>query len=150
MRIWIDADACPRPVKDITYKACSRHVLDVMVVANKAMHVPASEFIRMIQVPGGPDVADDYIVEHAEKGDVAITADIPLAARLVPMGVVVINNRGEEYDDDNIAERLSVRDFMSDLRDAGVMTGGPKAYSDKDKRLFANALDRALVRVPRR
>ncbi len=147
MKIWIDADACPRPVKDVTFKAGARLSIAVKVVANKAMHVPAGEGVQMIQVPGGPDVADDYIVDHAEPGDVAITADIPLAARLVPMKVVVLNNRGEEYDEENIAERLSVRDFMSDLRDAGVMTGGPKAYSDKDKRLFANALDRALTRA---
>lgn len=147
MEIWIDADACPRPVKDVTFKAGARLSILVNVVANKAMHVPAGEGVRMIQVPGGPDVADDYIVEHASANDLAITADIPLASRLVEKRVVVLNNRGEEYDEENIAERLSVRDFMADLRDAGVMTGGPKAYSDKDKRLFANALDRALTRA---
>lgn len=147
MQVWIDADACPRGVKDVVYRASDRRQVPVSVVANKAMHVPASERIRMVQVPGGPDVADDHIVEHASAGDVAITADIPLAARLVEKDVVVLTPRGEELDEDNVSERLSVRDFMSDLRDTGVMTGGPPAFSDKDKREFANALDRALTRA---
>ena len=146
MHIYIDADACPRAVKEIVYKASARTGLSVSVVANKAMHVPASKLVRMIQVAGGPDVADDHIAEHAQKGDLAITADIPLAARLVEKRVVVISPRGEEFDDENISERLSMRDFMSDLRDTGVMTGGPSAFSEKDKRAFAGAFDRALAR----
>jgi uncharacterized protein YaiI (UPF0178 family) len=113
------------------------------------MHVPAAERIRMIQVAGGPDVADDHIAEHAGKGDVAITADIPLAARLVDKRVIVITPRGEELDEENVGERLSMRDFMTDLRDVGVMTGGPKAFSDRDKNQFANALDRALTKAGR-
>lgn len=97
MRIWIDADACPRPVKDIIFRAGQRTSNAVSVVANKAMYVPPSDLISMIQVPGGSDVADDYIVEHAERGDIAITADIPLAARLVERNVVTLDSRGEEY-----------------------------------------------------
>jgi uncharacterized protein YaiI (UPF0178 family) len=147
MRIWIDADACPRAVKDVVFRASQRTSTPVSVVANKAMHVPPSELISMIQVAGGPDVADDHIAEHAGAGDIAITADIPLAARLVDARVVVLTPRGEELDHENVQERLSVRDFMSDLRDTGVMTGGPRAFSEKDKRSFANALDRALSRA---
>jgi uncharacterized protein len=147
MIIWIDADACPRPAKDIIFRAGERTSISVRVVANKAMFVPSSDLVSMIQVPGGPDVADDYIVAHAARGDIAITSDIPLAARLVERNVVVVNSSGDEYDEENIRERLSVRDFMTDLRDAGVMTGGPKAYGEKEKRRFAAALDRALARA---
>jgi len=147
MIIWIDADACPRPAKDIIFRAGERMSLSVRVVANKAMFVPSSELISMIQVPGGADVADDYIVAHAARGDIAITSDIPLAARLVERSIVVLSSSGDEYDSENIRERLSVRDFMTDLRDTGVMTGGPKAYGEKEKRRFAAALDRALARA---
>ena len=146
MKVWIDADACPKAVKEIIFRAAQKRGANVVVVANKAMHVPDSTHIQMIQVPGGPDVADDYIVEHAASGDVAITADIPLAARLVPEKVAVLTPRGEELDAENVRERLSMRDFMTDLRDAGVMTGGPKAFSERDKNQFANALDRTLTR----
>jgi uncharacterized protein YaiI (UPF0178 family) len=149
MKVWIDADACPKAVKEVIFRAAQKRGFDVVVVANKAMHVPAAERIRMIQVAGGPDVADDHIAEHAGKGDVAITADIPLAARLVDKRVIVITPRGEELDEENVGERLSMRDFMTDLRDVGVMTGGPKAFSDRDKNQFANALDRALTKAGR-
>ena len=149
MKVWIDADACPKAVKEVIFRAAQKRGFDVEVVANKAMHLPPSERIRMVQVPGGPDVADDHIAEHAEAGDVAITADIPLAARLVPKKVIVMTPRGEELDEENVGERLSMRDFMTDLRDTGVMTGGPKAYSDRDKNQFANALDRALTKAGR-
>ncbi len=149
MKVWIDADACPKAVKEVIFRAAQKRGFDVVVVANKAMHVPAAERIRMIQVAGGPDVADDHIAEHAGKGDVAITADIPLAARLVDKRVIVITPRGEEFDEENVGERLSMRDFMTDLRDVGVMTGGPKAFSDRDKNQFANALDRALTKAGR-
>jgi uncharacterized protein YaiI (UPF0178 family) len=101
----------------------------------------------MVQVAGGPDVADDHIVAHAVAGDLAVTADIPLAARLVAKAVITLNPRGEEYDAENIGERLSVRDFLSEARDNGIVTGGPSAYGPKDKQRFANALDRALQRM---
>jgi uncharacterized protein YaiI (UPF0178 family) len=146
-RLWIDADACPRDVKDLVFRAGERLQWVVMVVANKAMHVPASPRVCMVQVPGGPDVADDHIVRNCRAGDLVITADVPLAARLVPRGPIVLNPRGEEYDRENIGERLSVRDFMSEARDAGVVTGGPSAFGPKDKQRFANALDRALSRM---
>lgn len=150
MRIWIDADASPRDVKDVVFRAAGRLSVPVVVVANKAMFVPRSPLITMVQVPGGPDVADDYIAREAVAGDVAITHDIPLAARLVDKDVVVIDPRGDVYDRENVGERLSVRDFMSDVRDTGVLTGGPAAYSARDKQRFASALDRALAAARRR
>lgn len=146
MRIYIDADASPRAVKDLVFRAAERTSVEVLVVANKAMFVPRSPLIRMVQVSGGPDVADDYIVEHAEEGDVAITADVPLAARLVEKRVVVIDPRGQVLDEDNVGERLSLRDFMTEARDLGIATGGPQAFGPKDKQRFANALDRELSR----
>jgi uncharacterized protein YaiI (UPF0178 family) len=145
--IFIDADASPRDVKDLVFRASERLKLPVLVVANKSMHVPRSALITMMQVKGGPDVADDAIVEHAVKGDIAITADVPLAARLVEKEVYVLDPRGFEYDAENVGERLSMRDFMADVRDAGVVTGGPSAFGPKDKARFANALDRVLYRA---
>ncbi|HEY1099705.1 MAG TPA: DUF188 domain-containing protein, partial [Myxococcota bacterium] len=111
MRIWIDADACPRDVKDVVYRAAQRLEVPVVVVANSPLGTPLSPLITMVVVKGGPDVADDHIVAHAVAGDVAVTQDIPLAARLVPMKVHTIDVRGTVFDDDNIGERLSVRDF---------------------------------------
>lgn len=145
--IWLDAEACPKAVKEIVYRASEKRGLDVRVVANKAQYVPRSERVHMIQVPGDPDAADDFIAEHAVEGDIAITQDIPLAARLVPKKVVTLSPRGDEFDEDSIGERLSMRDFMTDLRDAGVMTGGPSAFGAKEKQKFANAFDRALQRA---
>lgn len=145
--IWIDADACPRDVKDIVFRAAQRTGARVTLVANKTMHIPSGPGLRMITVPGGPDVADDRIVADSAAGDITVTADIPLAARLVEKRVVVIDPRGEVYDEENVRERLSVRDFMADIRDAGVVTGGPSGYGPKDKQRFANALDRALQRA---
>jgi uncharacterized protein YaiI (UPF0178 family) len=144
MRIWIDADACPRDVKDVVFRAAQRTQSPVVVVANKAMFVPRSPLVQLAQVAGGPDVADDHIVTHAAAGDLAITADIPLAARLVEKQVHVLGPRGEVYDEDNVRERLSVRNFMADIREAGVVTGGPAAWGPRDKQRFADALDRLL------
>jgi uncharacterized protein YaiI (UPF0178 family) len=148
-RIFIDADACPRDVKDLIFRASDRTGLAVSVVANKAMHVPRSPRITMVQVKGGPDIADDHIAQEGAHGDIAVTADVPLAARLVEKGLFVIDVRGFEYDAENIGERLSMRDFMADVRDAGVITGGPSAFGVKDKARFANALDRVLQRALR-
>lgn len=149
-RIWIDADACPRDVKELVFRASERLRIPVAVVANKRMYVPNSPLISMVQVAGGPDVADNHIVDQSAPGDLAITADVPLAARLVPKGLLVLNPRGEEYDAENIGERLSVRDFLSEARDNGIVTDGPSAYGPKDKQRFANALDRALYRLSQR
>jgi len=151
LTLWLDADAVPRDVKEICFRASERLALAVVLVANQRLQLPAGyKQLSAIRVDGGPDVADRYIVEHAEAGDVAVTADIPLAALLVPRGVVVIDPRGEVYTAESIGERLSVRNFMDGLRGAGVETGGHAAYGPREKQAFANALDRALTRALRR
>ena len=150
LTLWIDADAAPRDVKDICFRASERLKLATVLVANQRMQLPPGyAHLTAVRVDGGPDVADTYIAEHAVKGDVAITADIPLAAILVPNGVVVLDPRGEEYTADSIGERLSVRNFMDGLRGAGVETGGHGAYGPREKQAFANALDRTLQRLSR-
>ncbi|GLC25700.1 YaiI/YqxD family protein [Roseisolibacter agri] len=151
MKLWIDADAAPRDVKDVCLRAAERLKLDTVLVANQRILLPLGyAHVTAVRVDGGPDVADRYIVEHAVAGDVAVTADIPLAALLVPNGVVVIDPRGEEYTAESIGERLSVRNFMDGLRGAGVETGGHAAYGPREKQAFSNALDRALTRALRR
>jgi uncharacterized protein YaiI (UPF0178 family) len=148
VKLWVDADAAPRDVKDIVARAARRVEVPAVLVANQRMPVPpGNPFVSSVRVEGGPDVADRYIVDASEPGDVAVTADIPLAAALVEKGVRVIDPRGEEYTPDNVAERLSVRDFMDSLRGAGVETGGSRPYGDRDKKAFAAALDRALARA---
>jgi len=151
LTLWIDADAAPRDVKDICIRASDRLKLPTVLVANQRLQVPAGyAHVSSVRVDGGPDVADAYIAEHAAMGDVAITADIPLAALLVPKGVVVLDPRGEEYTPESIGERLSVRNFMDGLRGSGVETGGHAAWGAREKQAFANALDRALTRAMRR
>jgi uncharacterized protein len=150
MKLWLDADAAPRDVKDVCYRASERLALDTVLVANMRLQLPVGHlYLSAVRVDGGPDVADRYIAEHASAGDVAVTADIPLAALLVPIGVIVIDPRGEEYTPESIGERLSVRNFMEELRTNGVETGGHATYSAKDKQRFSNALDRALTRAMR-
>ena len=151
MKLWLDADAAPRDVKEVCYRASERLKLQTVLVANQRLQLPLGYvYLSAIRVDGGPDVADRYIAEHASSGDVAVTADIPLAALLVPNGVVVIDPRGEVYTTESIGERLSVRNFMDGLRGAGVETGGHAAYGAREKQAFANALDRALTRALRR
>jgi len=148
MIVWIDADAAPRDVKDICLRASDRLKLELILVANQRLQIPPDyAHAKAVRVDGGPDVADAYIAEHATTGDVAITADIPLAALLVPKGVVVLDPRGDEYTAESIGERLSVRNFMESLRSNGVETGGHATYGPRDKQNFANALDRALTRA---
>jgi uncharacterized protein YaiI (UPF0178 family) len=150
VKLWIDADAAPRDVKDLCFRASDRLELDTVLVANQRIQLPLGyTHLSAVRVDGGPDVADLYIAEHAEAGDVAVTADIPLAALLVPKGVVVIDPRGEVYTEESIGERLSVRNFMDSLRSTGVETGGHGPYGQKEKQAFANALDRALTRARR-
>ncbi len=150
MKIWIDADAAPRDVKDIVARAALRLEIPTYLVANQRLQTPANNpLVTSVRVEGGPDVADDYIAEHAEPGELAITADIPLASRLVGKGVKTIDPRGTEYTEENIGERLSVRDFMDQVRSTGVDTGGPRAYSAKDKQAFAASFDRVLTRLTR-
>src|SRR5688572_14769433 len=150
MKLWLDADAAPRDVKDVCFRASERLELETILVANQRLQLPPGyAHLSAVRVDGGPDVADRYIAEHAVAGDVAITADIPLAALLVPNGVVVLDPRGDEYTVDSIGERLSVRNFMDGLRSTGVETGGPAGYGAREKQAFANALDRALTRAGR-
>lgn len=150
MTLWIDADAAPRDVKDICFRASDRLALATILVANQRIQLPPGyAHLSAVRVDGGPDVADRYIAEHAVAGDVAVTADIPLAALLVPKGVVVLDPRGAQYTTESIGERLSVRNFMDGLRGAGVETGGHAPYGARDKQAFANALDRALTRALR-
>jgi uncharacterized protein len=150
MKLWLDADAAPRDVKEICFRASERLKLETVLVANQRLQLPPGYlYLSAVRVDGGPDVADLYIAEHATAGDVAVTADIPLAALLVPKGVVVIDPRGDEYTTESIGERLSVRNFMDSLRSTGVETGGHAAYGAREKQAFANALDRALARALR-
>lgn len=151
MKIWVDADAAPQAVKDVVYRAALRLEIPAVLVANRRLSVPLNNpHVSAVWVQGGPDVADRYIAEHATAGDIAITADIPLAADLVDRDVVVLDPRGELLDSENVRERLSVRDFMESLRGAGVDTRGAAPYGAGDKQAFAGALDRALAKLRRR
>jgi uncharacterized protein len=144
-RIWVDADACPGPVKEILFRAAERAQVQVTLIANQWLRTPSSRYIRALQVQGGFDVADDAIAERARTGDLVVTQDIPLAARVLANGAQAINPRGDRYTADNIAERLSMRNFMDELRGAGVQTGGPAAFNARDRQAFANQLDRWLA-----
>lgn len=145
MTVWVDADAAPRPCKAILFRAAQRRGVDVVLVANSFQSVPGGR-ITFVQVAGGPDVADDYIAERCGKGDLVITADIPLASRAVEAGAEVVTPHGRELDAETVGEALSMRDFNQELRDLGMMTGGPRPYDDKAKQRFANALDRWIAR----
>lgn len=150
MTLWIDADATPRDVKDIVFRAADRLRLDTILVANQRVPIPLGyPTVTAVRVEGGHDVADRYIVEHAAVGDVVVTADIPLAAALVANHVAVIDPRGIEHTKETVGERLSIRDFADALRGAGVETGGPRPFTPRDKQAFASALDRVLTRARR-
>ena len=146
-RIWVDADACPKVVKEILYRAADRVGVTVILVANQALDVPGSPYIQSVQVPLGFDVADNHIAQSAAPGDLVITADIPLAAEVVAQGCMAINPRGELYTEENIRERLNMRDFMATLRSSGVETGGPPSFGQSDRQSFANQLDRFLAGI---
>ncbi len=150
MKLWVDADAAPRDVKDVCLRASDRLKLETILVANQRLQPPPGNLlVTAVRVDGGADVADQYIAEHAEPGDLVVTQDIPLAALLVPRRVVVLDPRGEEHTMETIGERLSIRDFMEGLRLAGGVTGGPPPYDARAKQAFAAALDRALTRLLR-
>jgi uncharacterized protein YaiI (UPF0178 family) len=147
MRIWVDADATPAVIKDILFRAAERRQILTTLVANKLLRVPPSPFIRALQVPHGFDVADAEIARRVEPGDLVITADIPLAAQVIERGGHALNPRGEFYSRENIREALNLRDFMTGLRDAGLASSGPPAFSQADRQAFANQLDRFLAKV---
>ena len=146
MKIWVDADACPLAVKEILYRAANRTHVPLILVANQTLRVPPSPWIKAVQVPGGFDVADQRIVEETQLGDLVITADVPLAAQVIAKGAVVIDPRGELLNAGTIQERLAMRNFLDSLRSSGVDTGGPPAFSDADRKAFANQLDRLLAK----
>ena len=146
MQIWIDADACPGVVKEILFRAAQRTGVQLTLVANQFLRVPAVANISMIQVPQGFDVADNEIVKRAGAGDLVITSDIPLAAEVIDKGAYALSPRGEWYSTDNIRARLNMRDFMDTLRSSGVDTGGPPALNQADRQAFANHLDSFLTR----
>ena len=146
MTIWVDADALPGAVKEILVKASLKREVDVVLVANHWMPQPKSYRVEVVTVSAGADVADDHIVEHCSEGDLVITADIPLAARVIEKGAEVVTAYGRVLDEENVREALSMRDFKEELRDVGVMTGGPPPYGEQQKRDFANALDRWITR----
>lgn len=145
MKIWVDADACPNVIKEILFRAADRTQTPLTLVANQPMRTPASKYIDSIQVPGGFDVADNEIVQRLQADDLVITADIPLAAEVVEKGGNAINPRGERYTKENIKQRLTMRNFMDELRSSGVNTGGPPTLSQGDRQAFANQLDRLLT-----
>lgn len=149
LTLWIDADATPRDVKELIYRTAERLQVRTVLVANGNLTVPRSQYLSTVRVGQGLNVADSYIVNESAAGDVVVTADIPLAALLVPKGVIAIDPRGDEYTEDNIQERLSIRNFMQEMRDSGVATGGPKAFDARAKQQFANALDRVLTQLLR-
>ena len=146
MQIWVDADACPVVIKEIIFRAAKRLQISTTLVANQMLRTPPSRFIRAIQVPSGFDVADAHIVEQLAAGDLVITADIPLASLVIERGAYALNPRGELYTTANIQEILTMRNFMYELRGAGVETGGPAAFSLADRQSFANQLDRFLAK----
>lgn len=146
MKIWVDADACPVVIKDILFRAAERAEIETILVANHYLKIPPSKFISFVQVSSGFDVADDEIVSRAEKHDLVITADIPLAAEAVEKGCLALNPRGELYTESNIKQRLNMRDFMDTLRSSGIQTGGVPPISQGDRQAFANNLDKLLAK----
>jgi uncharacterized protein len=146
VQIYVDADGFPRAAKEILIRAVLRLGVPVIFVANKPIRREPSPLISTLLVPGGPDIADDRIAKLAEPGDLVITADIPLADRVVSKGAFALNPRGKLYTEENIKDRLAVRDLLCELRDGGLMTGGPPAFGKKDCQAFAGQLDRFLIR----
>jgi uncharacterized protein YaiI (UPF0178 family) len=144
MHIWVDADACPRVIKEILYRATRRTGTPLTLVANHALQVPRGAGIKAVQVAGGFDVADDYISARVEPGDLVVTADIPLAAEVIEKGAHALNPRGELYTPATIRQRLTMRDFMETMRSSGEVGGGPPPLGQRERHAFGNALDRLL------
>ena len=149
MRIWIDADACPKMIKDFVFKVSGRLKVPVVLVANSGIHVPRSKLVSLVVVGKAIDEADQHILENCAVGDLVVTADIPLASSLIDKGVVAINPRGTVYTTDNVKEALATRNLMQDLREEGTMSGGPPPLGPRDREKFANAIDRELTRLQR-
>lgn len=145
MQIWVDADACPKVIKEILFRAAERIGVRITLVANQPLHTPPSRYIKSLQVTSGFDVADSAIIKRLNVGDLVITGDIPLAAEVIDKGGYALNPRGEMYSADSIRARLDMRDFMDTLRASGINTGGPSTLSQSDKQRFANRLDGFLA-----
>ena len=146
MRIWVDADACPQVIKEILYRAAERMQVLTTLVANSALRIPPSDFIRTVRVSQGSDVADHRIVQEVEPGDLVVTAYIPLAAAVIARDAHALDPRGELYSEDNVRERLAIRNLMQDLRATGTLIDGPAPFGPRERRLFADHLDRLLTR----
>ena len=149
MKIWVDADACPKGAREILFRAAARTGFELILVANQAIHVPELANIRTVRVPQGFDKADDEIARRISDEDLVITSDIPLAAEVLEIGAQALNTRGEVYRAETIKQRLGMRDFMETLRSSGIQSGGQNAYSNSDKQAFANELDKILTRAQR-
>lgn len=149
MKIWVDADACPKAIKEMLFRVADRIQRPLTLVANQGLYTPPSPFINAVQVPSGYDVADNYIVQQVQPGDIVISQDIPLAAELIEKGAYVLNTRGEQLTKNNIGQRLNMRDFLETMRSSGEHTGGPPPFSNADKQKFANTLDRLIAKVLR-
>ncbi len=145
MKIWVDADACPKPVKDILFRLAERKKVMVTFVTNQRLILAKSPFIQLVQVGYGENIADDEIVNKCSDGDLIITADIPLAARIVAKGAQALDPRGKIYDENNVGQLLDMRNFMDELRGSGVETGGPPSFGQKERFKFANELDRFIA-----
>ncbi|MDX8387862.1 MAG: YaiI/YqxD family protein [Ghiorsea sp.] len=146
MKIWVDADACPVVIKDILFRAAKRTQIQTILVANSPIQIPKSDFISMLQVGAGFDVADNEIVAQMNAGDLVITSDIPLAADVIEKGGFALSTRGEMFSSDNIKARLSIRDYMDELRQSGIHSGGQAAFSQTDRQNFANKLDQLMTK----
>ncbi len=147
MRVWIDADACPRLARDQVIKFALRRKFSVILVAGQAQPRPNFACVQLIVVPSGPDAADDYIADNVEANELVICSDIPLADRIIKKNAVALDPRGEEFTERNMGDRLALRNLFTDLRDQGQMSGGQQAYDERDKQAFSNALDRILTRL---
>lgn len=149
MQIWVDGDACPVEIKELLYRAAVRVKMKLTLVANQTIRIPRSEFISLLTVPSGLNVADKQIVELLSPGDLVVTADIPLAAHVVQKGGIAIDPRGDVFTEANIGERITMRNLMDELRGSDLVMGGPAPYGPKDKQAFANQLDRILAKQPK-
>lgn len=150
MRIWVDGDACPAVVKEILFRAANRTKIPLTVVANQPMRIPRSDWISLMTVTAGLNVADQRIVDELEAGDLVVTADIPLAAQAVEKGATALDPRGELYTHDNIGDRLAMRNLMDELRGGGLVASGPAPFRSSDRQAFADQLDRFIAKSQRR
>lgn len=151
MKIWVDADACPQVIKQILYRVAKRcpHIM-LWFVANQPLHLPPGPNLKFLLVGKGFDIADNTIVEKVEPGDLVISADIPLVAQVIAKKAAALNPRGEFYTEENVKQRLAMRNFMEEMRSLGKVSGGPSPLGQRDQQAFANALDRFITQHAKR